>query len=132
MKWILCALFLLATIPSNGQSQKHFYCLTEDETVQFAVRLKRIQDSVDWQKNQIIWQADMLFEKDKLIQKQKVRITESDSLIAADGIVIKDLNEENKKLRETIDYLTPKWYDEKWLWFAGGATVVTILVGILK
>lgn len=132
MKWILLALFLLATISSNGQSQKHFYCLTEDETVQFAARLRRIQDSVDWQKNQIVWLDNMIFEKDKLIQKQKVRITESDSLITNNNIIVKDLKEENKRLQDIINYMTPKWYDNKLLWFGGGAIIVTTIVAVIR
>lgn len=130
MKWILSVLFLLATISLNAQSQKHFYCLTENETVEFAVKLQRIQDSATWQKTLIRWQTDMLFEKQKLIQLQQIRIDESDTLVNVQKLINNDLKEENKKLQEIIEYLTPKWYENKYIWLSGGI-VGTVIIGVL-
>lgn len=132
MKWILPILFILVYFTSNGQSQAHFYCLTEKETVEFATKIKRIQDSIEWQRKFIYWQADVISEKDKLIEPLKKRIIESDILIQNDQMTINGLKEENKKLQEIIGYLRPKWYDNKWLWFGGGAVVVTTIVMVLK
>lgn len=132
MKWILLVLFLLATISLSAQSQKHFYCLTENETVEFAVKLQRIQDSATWQKTFIIWQGDMLFEKEKLIQLQKIRINESDTLIKIQNLITIDLKEENKKLQEVIRQLTPKWYDNKYLWFSGGVFTTIVISVFLR
>jgi hypothetical protein len=41
---------------------------------------------------------------------------------------INTLENENKNLREAVDLLMPKWYDNKWLWFGGGVASAIIAV----
>jgi hypothetical protein len=131
MKWILPILFLLASTFSYGQSKDSVVCLPKADILKLANKIQRLQDTIHWQKDTIIWQSGIVNFQDTLISSHKQRALLFQEQLDNRQKVIGTMEEENKKLRETIDILMPKWYDNKWLWFGGGATVATIILGLV-
>ena len=124
MKWILPILFLLAVITSNGQSQDSVVCLPKSNILTLANKIQLLKDTIRWQK-------DIITAQDTLVSTQKQRALVYESQLENRQTVINLMEQENKKLRETIDIMMPKWYDNKWIWFGGGATVATIILGVI-
>lgn len=131
MKWTLPILFLLAFTTSNGQSKDSVLCLPKSDVITLANKIQSLKDTVRGQIDIINWQKNIITEQDTLIGQQKQRFSLYDSQLENRQNVINTMEKENKKLRETIDLLMPKWYDNKWLWFGGGATVATIILGVI-
>jgi hypothetical protein len=131
MKWTLPILFLLASTFSYGQSKDSVVCLPKADILKLANKIQRLQDTIHWQKDTIIWQSGIVNFQDTLISSHKQRALLFQEQLDNRQKVIGTMEEENKKLRETIDILMPKWYDNKWLWFGGGATVATIMLGLV-
>ncbi len=131
MKWTLPILFLLASTFSYGQSKDSVVCLPKADILKLANKIQRLQDTIHWQKDTIIWQSGIVNFQDTLISSHKQRALLFQEQLDNRQKVIGTMAEENKKLRETIDILMPKWYDNKWLWFGGGATVATIILGLV-
>jgi len=124
MKWTLPILFLLAVITSNGQSQDSVVCLPKSNILTLANKIQLLKDTIRWQK-------DIIIAQDTLVSTQKQRALLYESQLENRQTVINLMEQENKKLRETIDIMMPKWYDNKWLWLGGGATVATIILGVI-
>jgi hypothetical protein len=124
MKWTLPILFLLAVITSNGQSQDSVVCLPKSNILTLANKIQLLKDTIRWQK-------DIIIAQDTLVSTQKQRALVYESQLENRQTVINLMEQENKKLRETIDIMMPKWYDNKWLWLGGGATVATIILGVI-
>lgn len=131
MKWTLPILFLLAFTTSNGQSKDSVLCLPKSDVITLANKIQSLKDTVRGQIDIINWQKNIITEQDTLIGQQKQRFSLFQEQLDNRQKVIGTMEEENKKLRETIDLLMPKWYDNKWLWFGGGATVATIILGVI-
>jgi len=131
MKWILPILFLLANTFSYGQSKDSILCLPKSDIVKLANKIQRLQDTLDWQKDTIIWQGSVITAQDTLISSHKQRSILFQEQLDNRQKVIGIMEEENKKLRETINLMMPKWYDNKWYWFGGGAAVATIILGVI-
>ena len=124
MKWTLPILFLLAVITSSGQSQDSVVCLPKSNILTLANKIQLLKDTVRWQK-------DIIVAQDTLISSQKQRALVYQDQLDNRQTVINLMEQENKKLRETIDLLMPKWYDNKWLYFGGGAVVTGIILGLV-
>jgi hypothetical protein len=131
MKWTLPILFLLAITFSYGQSKDSVVCLPKNDILKLANKIQRLQDTLHWQKDTIVWQGGVIISQDTLISSHKQRALLFQEQLDNRQKVIGTMEEENKKLRETIDLLMPKWYDNKWLWLGGGATVATIILGLV-
>jgi uncharacterized protein with ACT and thioredoxin-like domain len=131
MKWILPILFLLTFTTSNGQSKDSVLCLPKSDVITLANKIQSLKDTVRGQIDIINWQKNIIIQQDTLIDQQKQRFYLYDSQLENRQNVINTMEKENKKLRETIDLLMPKWYDNKWIWFGGGATVATIILGVI-
>jgi hypothetical protein len=131
MKWTLPILFLLAITFSYGQSKDSVVCLPKNDILKLANKIQRLQDTLHWQKDTIVWQGGVIISQDTLISSHKQRALLFQEQLDNRQKVIGTMEEENKKLRETIDILMPKWYDNKWMWFGGGATVATIILGLV-
>ena len=131
MKWTLPILFLLAFTTSNGQSKDSVLCLPKSDVITLANKIQALKDTVRGQFDIINWQKNIITEQDTLIGQQKQRFSLFQEQLDNRQNVINTMEQENKKLRETIDILMPKWYDNKWLWFGGGATVETIILGVI-
>jgi hypothetical protein len=131
MKWILPILFLLANTLSYGQSKDSVVCLPKNDILKLANKIQRLQDTLHWRKDTIVWQGGVIIAQDTLISSHKQRALLFQEQLDNRQKVIGTMEEENKKLRETIDLLMPKWYDNKWIWFGGGATVATIILGVI-
>jgi hypothetical protein len=131
MKWTLPILFLLAFTTSNGQSKDSVLCLPKSDVITLANKIQALKDTVRGQFDIINWQKNIITEQDTLIGQQKQRFSLFQEQLDNRQNVINTMEQENKKLRETIDILMPKWYDNKWLWFGGGATVATIILGVI-
>jgi uncharacterized protein with ACT and thioredoxin-like domain len=124
MKWTLPILFLLAVITSSGRSQDSVVCLPKSNILTLANKIQLLKDTIRWQK-------DIIIAQDTLVSTQKQRALVYESQLENRQTVINLMEQENKKLRETIDIMMPKWYDNKWIWFGGGATVATIILGVI-
>jgi uncharacterized protein with ACT and thioredoxin-like domain len=131
MKWILPILFLLANTLSYGQSKDSVVCLPKNDILKLANKIQRLQDTLHWQKDTIVWQGGVIIAQDTLISSHKQRALLFQEQLDNRQKVIGTMEEENKKLRETIDLLMPKWYNNKWIWLGGGATVATIILGLV-
>lgn len=131
MKWTLPILFLLAITVSNGQSKDSTVCLPKNDVIQIANRVREMRDTINWLYETINWQKNIIGEQDTLIGQQKQRFSLYETQLENRQNTIKTLELENKKLRETIDLLMPKWYDNKWLYFGGGAVVTGIILGVI-
>jgi len=81
--------------------------------------------------NTINWQKNIITEQDTLISQQKNRFSLYETQLENRQNVINTMEKENKVLRETIDLLMPKWYDNKWLYFGGGAVITGIILGVI-
>jgi hypothetical protein len=127
MKWILPILLFLAVTCTYGQSKDSVICLPKSNILKLANKIQHLQDTIHWQKDTIIWQKAIIVGQDTLILSQKQRSLLFQEQLDNRQNVINTMEQENKKLRETIDLLMPKWYDNKWLWFGGGATIATII-----
>lgn len=124
MKWTLPILFLLATITSSGQSQDSVVCLPKSNILTLANKIQLLKDTIHWQK-------DIIVAQDTLVNTQKQRALVYESQLENRQNVINTMEKENKVLRETIDLMMPKWYDNKWLYFGGGAVVTSIILGLV-
>lgn len=124
MKWTLPILFLLAVVTSSGQSQDSVVCLPKSNVLTLANKIQLLKDTIRWQK-------DIIVAQDTLVSTQKQRALVYESQLENRQTVINLMEQENKKLRETIDLLMPKWYDNKWLYFGGGAVVTSIILGLV-
>lgn len=124
MKWTLPILFLLAVTISSGQSQDSVVCLPKSNVLTLANKIQLLKDTIRWQK-------DIIIAQDTLVSTQKQRALVYESQLENRQTVINLMEQENKKLRETIDILMPKWYDNKWLYFGGGAVVTSIILGLV-
>ena len=131
MRWILPILFILAFTTSNGQSKDSVLCLPKNDVITLANKIRLLKDTVEWQKQFIGWQDTVIVEQDTLIKYQKNRFTIYESQLENRQTVIDLMEQENKKLRETVNLLMPKWYDNKWLYFGAGATITTIILGAI-
>ena len=131
MKWILPILFILAFTTSNGQSKDSVLCLPKSDVLTLANKIRLLQDSILNQSNTIGWQKKIITEQDTLIGQQKNRFSLYETQLENRQNVINTMERENKVLRETIDLLMPKWYDNKWLYFGGGAVVTGIILGLV-
>ena len=124
MKWTLPILFLLAVITSSGQSQDSVVSLPKSNVLTLANKIQLLKDTVRWQK-------DIIIAQDTLVSTQKQRALVYESQLENRQNVINTMEKENKVLRETIDLMMPRWYDNKWLYFGGGAVVTSIILGLV-
>ena len=131
MKWILPILFILAFTTSNGQSKDSVLCLPKSDVLTLANKIQLLKDSVHNQLSTINWQKQIITEQDTLIGQQKNRFSLYETQLENRQNVINTMEQENKKLRETIDLLMPKGYDIEWLYFGGGAVVTGIILGLV-
>lgn len=131
MKWTLPILFLLAITTSNGQSKDSTVSLPKNEVIRIANRVREMRDTINWLYETIDWQKNIITEQDTLISQQKQRFVIYDQQLDNRQNAINTLEKENEVLRNTITIMMPKWYDNKWLWFGSGATVATIILGVI-
>lgn len=131
MKWTLPILFLLAITASNGQSKDSTVSLPKNEVIRIANRVREMRDTINWLYETIDWQKNIITEQDTLISQQKQRFVIYDQQLENRQNAINTLEKENEVLRNTITIMMPKWYDNKWLWFGSGATVATIILGVI-
>lgn len=127
MRWTLPILFSLAVISSYGQNKDSLVCLPKPEIIKLANKVQLLKDTLHWQSETINWQKGIIGGQDTLISTYKERSLVYQEQLDNRQQVIGIMEQENKKLRETIDLIMPKWYDNKWLWFGGGAVVATII-----
>lgn len=125
MKWKFLILFTALSISCYGQKQDSVICLPKSDVVILANKVKLLRDSLRYK-------GDIIFGQDTLLNSYRKRTQLSDEQLVISQKTISTLEQENKSLRKTIDLMTPKWYDNKWLWFSGGAVVVTLVKVILR
>ena len=131
MKWTLPILFLIAITSSNGQSKDSTVSLPKNEVIRIANRVREMRDTINWLYETIDWQKNIITEQDTLISQQKQRFVIYDQQLDNRQNAINTLEKENEVLRNTITIMMPKWYDNKWLYFGAGATITTIILGVI-
>lgn len=125
MKWKFIILFLVVSTFCYGQRQDSVICLPKTDIVTLANKVRLLRDSLRYKGN-------IIFGQDTLIKSYKKKISVCEEEVVNRQSTIGTLKEENEQLQKTIELLRPKWYDNKWLWFGGGAAVVTTLVILTK
>lgn len=124
--------------------KKLFLFLSFTAAIGYAQKTKPRPDTVCFTRQEItdismtldsLWQADDI--NNELISTYKTIITEQDSLIAADSMLIAKRNEEIALLngiitdyKTKVDLLQPRWHDKKSIWFSFGI-LSTLGTGIL-
>ena len=131
MKWILPILLSVAVTCSYGQSKDSVVSLPKSHILKLANKIQNLQDTIHWQRDTIVWQKGIIVGQDTLISSHKQRSLLFQEQLDNRQQAITLMEQENKKLRETIDLLMPKWYDNKWLWFGSGAAVATIILSAI-
>ena len=131
MKWTLPILFLLATTISSGQSKDSTVCLPKSDILRAANRVREMRDTINWLIKTVDWQDTIVKKQDTIIGSLDGRLLTCNSQLENRQKTVLLLEEENKNLREAIDKLMPKWYDNKWLYFGAGATITTIILGVI-
>jgi hypothetical protein len=139
MKWILPILFLLAITSSFGQKKDSVTCLPNKDIIRVANGIQLLRDTVSIQRTEIAnlnlllgWSESIRLQQDKLVGSYETRVINFQEQLTAKNGEVDDLTRANKELRDAIDDLKPKWYDNKWLWFGGGATAVAVFVGLVR
>lgn len=125
MRWILLTLFFLSTIIVKSQSQDSIICFPKKDILTLANKIQLLKDSIKW-KNDIIYNQDTL-----LIDRKK-RLLLCEYQLDNRQNSMNNLEQENKLLRESVDLLKPKWYDNKWFWFGNGILVTVATVILLR
>ena len=131
MKWILPILFSLAVIGSNGQSKDSLVCLPKSDILRAANRVQEMRDTINWLTKTVNWQDTIVKKQDTIIGSLDGRLLTCNSQLENRQKTVLLLEEENRNLRDAIDKLMPKWYDNKWLYFGAGATITTIILGVI-
>ena len=139
MKWTLPILFFLAITSSFGQKKDSVTCLPNKDIIRIANGIQLLRDTVSLQRTTVTnlnrtlgWSEEIRLKQNELLGSYEIRVINFQEQLTAKNGEVNDLSRENKELREAIKELTPKWYDNKILWFGGGATVVTIFVALIK
>lgn len=122
---LLLILFPIIVVVSNAQTQDSLVCLPKSNILTLANKIKLLKDTIKWQ-------DDIILNQDTLIGSQKKRIILSITQLDNRQTTINLLEKENTSLRETIEILKPKWYNDKWLWFGNGVAATLITVLLLK
>lgn len=121
---ILPIIFLCITCVSYGQkTQDSLFCFEKSEIVILANKIQLMKDSLRYTKDIISQQDTLLSYYDKQALLCKIQIENRQNVIIT-------LEKENLVLRNVVDDLKPKWYDNKWFWFGNGVivTLATILL----
>jgi hypothetical protein len=139
MRWTLPILFFLAITSSFGQKKDSVTCLPNKDIIRIANGIQLLRDTVSLQRTTVTnlnrtlgWSEEIRLKQNELLGSYEIRVINFQEQLTAKNGEVNDLSRENKELREAIKELTPKWYDNKILWFGGGATVVTIFVALIK
>jgi hypothetical protein len=139
MRWILPILFLLAITSSFGQKKDSITCLPNKDIIRVANGIQLLRDTISIQRTEITnlnltleWSESIRIQQDRLLGSYQTRVINFQEQLTAKNGEVSDLTRANKELRDVIDELKPKWYDNKWLWFGGGATVVAVFVGLIR
>jgi len=139
MRWTLPILFFLAITSSFGQKKDSVTCLPNKDIIRVANGIQLLRDTVSLQRTTVTnlnrtlgWSEEIRTQQDKLLSNYETRVVNFQEQLTAKNGEVNNLTRENKELRDAIEELKPKWYDNKILWFGGGATVVTIFVALIK
>jgi len=120
MKWI----FLLMVLPSIslfGQQKDSVFCLKKNEVIILANKIQDIQDSLKYKSNVVIAQNGLITSLEKrvdLFEEQLKNKEETITLIEKQNIILKD----------QVELLRPKWYNDNRLWFVAGILTTSLIV----
>jgi hypothetical protein len=122
--FILCSVFLLTAFQIKAQSDSVF-CLTKPDLIILVNKIQLLKDSVAYKRS-------IIGAQDNLIQAHNERALVYKEQIYNRQSTINTLENENKQLRDAVEFLKPKWYDNKWLWFGGGVVSTVIAIILVK
>lgn len=126
MKLKLLFLFIISSFYCFGQSPDSLVCLPKSDVVTLANKIRLLRDSLNYRGKIIVEQDTLIQDQRRLIIVQKDQLKNSKNMYDI-------LKAENAYLEQTIELMRPKWYDNKWLWFGGGAaSVLTTIIFIMK
>lgn len=122
MKTLITTL-LLVIMTSMSYGQDSMVCFTKKESLTIVNKIRLLQDSLAYSKA-------VIANQDSLIDKYNGRISLFQDQLNNRNETIELYRKQTELMQKTIDDLQPKWYDNKFLWFAGGfaAALVTVVI----
>lgn len=117
----LIIILLAFAIQSKAQSDS-VVCLPKRDILTLANKIQLLKDS-------LVYKGHIINAQDTLINTHNARSLVYKNQLENRQNAINTLENENKQLRDAVDLLIPKWYDNKWLWFGGG--VVTSIIAVI-
>jgi hypothetical protein len=138
MKWILSIFIMLASISVYGQKadttsipkvvQPSAISLTKSDY--FLVTNKvRLANKIQLVRDSLKYVTIVAMSQDSALAAYRDSYNLAQEQLQNREQAVADLTEENAQLRQVIADQTPSWYENKWLWFAGGV-VTAIITGI--
>lgn len=138
MKWILLIFIMLANTFLYGQksdttsipkvSQQVSPVLTKSDY--FLVTNKaRLANKIQLVRDSLKFVTGIVMSQDSALAAYQDSYNVAQDQLQNRDQVVADLTEEVTQLRQVIENQTPSWYENKWLWFAGGV-VTAIITGI--
>jgi hypothetical protein len=118
---VLMGIMLISTAQTKAQSDS-VVCLPKRDILTLANKIQLLKDS-------LVYKGHVINAQDTLINIHNERSLVYKSQLENRQNAINALENENKHLREAVDLLMPKWYDNKWLWFGGG--VITSIIAVI-
>lgn len=124
MKSVLIIIAMLIPSFLFSQNKDSVLCLNKGELITLANKIQLIQDSSRYKSNIIVAQ-------DGLIQKLEKRVNLFEDQLKNKDEIIVLIEKQNVLLKDQVESLRPKWYNDNRLWFGFGvATTVFIVWGI--
>jgi hypothetical protein len=117
---LLIGILIITTLETKAQSDS-VVCLPKRDVLTLANKIQLLKDS-------LVYKGHIISAQDTLINTHNERSLVFKSQLENRQNAINTLENENKNLREAVDLLMPKWYDNKWLWFGGGVASAIIAV----
>lgn len=125
MKKLYIILMLCLTFTAKAQKEDSTYCFSRSDILLLANKIQLVKDSLRHK-------TDIIKEQDSLIILYKNRNLISKTQLETKQFEVNILQKQNDILSKTIDLLTPKWYENKWLWFGNGVVVTLVTVLLVK
>jgi hypothetical protein len=125
MKKFFLILFLISSVSLRAQQQDSLFYFSNSEVLILANKIQLIRDSLKF-KTAIVYEQDSLLtlhQQRSLVFKDQLQNKNTQILI---------LEQQNQVLKESVELLTPTWYDNKLFWFGNGVAVTLIAVLLIK
>lgn len=121
---LLITFLLLTIVVGRGYGQDQMVCFTKQESLTIVNKIRLLQDS-------LVFSKAIIANQDSLMNSYTTRITLFQAQLDNRNEAIELCKKQSILMQETINDLQPRWYDNKFFWFASGfaaalATVVLV------